>query len=256
MLEDQEYTIGEEALEYRIPAFAVEPSDICQIVYSFEIINSQGEIISTMDSDSSIFTFDSESHIFTVESSNDLSLAGEISSDYTVLVTGEIGTTEIVADFASFNLKVINPCILMVPEQDAPPEYFYTGARPSLEFTPEAVEVYPPFCPLSFECKIVSGSRFDLCDVSEANSLGKFDETTGEFKFQSRDNSSFLPGLYVMQITTISGSNKQVFTVDLNLVFQGDSEVPDQDFQEDIEAPVEEFREDREAPVEVFGPRP
>ena len=84
-----------------------------------------------MDSDSGIFTFDSESHIFTVESSTDLSLAGEISSDYTVLVKGEIGTTESsVADSASFNLKVINPCILMVPEQDAPPEYFYTGTRP------------------------------------------------------------------------------------------------------------------------------
>ena len=115
VLEDQEYTLGEEALEYRIPAFTYEPSSFCQIVYSFEITNSQGEIISTIDSDSNIFTFDSESHIFTFKSSTDLSLAGEISSDYTILVKGEIRTTEIVADSASFNLKVINPCMLMVP---------------------------------------------------------------------------------------------------------------------------------------------
>ena len=125
-----------------------------------------------------------------------------------------------------------------------------------MEFTPEAVEVYPPFCPLSFECKILSGPRLDLCDVNEANSVGKFDETTGQFKFQSRDNSSFLPGLYVMQITTSSSFNKQVFDIDLNLVFQDDREAPVEDFREDREAPVDEFREDREAPVEVFGPRP
>ena len=100
------------------------------------------------------------------------------------------------------------------------------------------MEVYPIFCPLSFECKILSGPRLDLCDVSEANSVGKFDETTGQFKFQSRDNSNFLPGLYVMQITTISGFNIQVFSIDLNLVFL-----------EDTETPVEVFKEDREAPV-------
>lgn len=41
-----------------------------------------------------------------------------------------------------------------------------------------------------------------------------------------------------MQITTISGFNIQVFSIDLNLVFL-----------EDTETPVEVFKEDREAPV-------
>ena len=59
-----------------------------------------------------------------------------------------------------------------------------------------------------------------------------------------------------MQITTSSSFNKQVFTIDLNLVFQDDREAPVEDLREDREAPVDEFREDREAPVEVFGPRP
>ena len=59
-----------------------------------------------------------------------------------------------------------------------------------------------------------------------------------------------------MQITTSSSFNKQVFDIDLNLVFQDDREAPVEDFREDREAPVDEFREDREAPVEVFGPRP
>ena len=162
--------------------------------------------------------FDTEELIFYFESEDDLSLAGSSTMDYTITIVGEIGTSIILSKSAQFNLRVINPCALIVPEQESPPEYLYTGAEPILEFTPEAIELDPPICPLTFECKIVSGPRLDLCEVDEGTSVGGFDERTGQFTFQSSDAARFEPGLYVMEIKVKSGMLEEAFTVDLNFV--------------------------------------
>ena len=141
--------------------------------------------------------------------------------DYTITIVGEIGTSMILSESAQFNLRVINPCTpctLIVPEQQSPPEYLYTGSEPILEFTPEAIERDPPVFPLTFECRIVAGPRLDLCEVNEGTSAGYFDERTGQFTFQSSDASGFEPGLYVMEIKVKSGMLSEVFTVDLYFV--------------------------------------
>ena len=44
-LEDQEYTIGDEALEYHIPEFTTDLPPFCEIRYRFEIDNSKGETV-------------------------------------------------------------------------------------------------------------------------------------------------------------------------------------------------------------------
>ena len=81
-LEDQEYTIGDEALEYHIPEFSVEPS-FCKIRYRFNIVDSKGERAAN---------FDHESRTFIFESEDDFELAGETYEEYTVIITGEVGS--------------------------------------------------------------------------------------------------------------------------------------------------------------------
>ena len=177
-LEDQEYTIGDEALEYLIPEFAAE-SSLCKISYTFEVVDSKGETAAN---------FDGESRIFTFESEDAFKLAGK----YTVIITGEVGTDKKESESASFNLYVQNPCTLIVPDQENPPEYLYTGSEPQLEFIPEAIEVYPSFCPLSLECEILSGPSLDLCVSREGDDvLSMFDESSGRFILQSSDTSTF-----------------------------------------------------------------
>ena len=85
-----------------------------------------------------------------------------------------------------------------VPEQESPPEYFYTGAEPILEFIPFEIDVHPSICSLMFECKILSGPRLDICEIHEGDTNSQFDEKTGRFVFQSSDIDNFEPGLYVM----------------------------------------------------------
>ena len=157
-------------------------------------------------------------------------MAGSSTMDYTITIVGEIGTEMILSESAQFNLRVINPCALIVPEQESPPEYFYTEAEPILEFTPEAIELDPPICPLTFECKIVAGPRLDLCEVDEGTSVGGFDERTGQFTFQSSDAARFEPGLYVMEIKVKSGMLEEVITVDLNFVQPEDEPQEANDF--------------------------
>ena len=110
-LEDQEYTIGDEALEYHIPEFSAEPS-ICKINYRFNIVDSKGETAAN---------FDHEARIFIFESEDDFELAGETYEEYTVIITGEVGSDQIESDSAQFKLHVENPCTLIVPDQEGPP---------------------------------------------------------------------------------------------------------------------------------------
>ena len=74
--------------------------------------------------------------------------------------------------------------------------------------------MHPHFCPLSFDCTIVSGPRLDLCAVSELD----FNVDTGEFIFSSNDYENFPPGLYVMQIEVNSGLLQKAFIIELDFV--------------------------------------
>ena len=85
VLEDQDYTIGERALEYRLPAFNSDPP-FCEIRYSIELSDSKAELAYYFIAEELIFYFESV----------DLSLAGAHATSYTVTITGEIGTNTIV----------------------------------------------------------------------------------------------------------------------------------------------------------------
>ena len=52
-----------------------------------------------------------EERVFTIFNDNDLSLAGEVSTDYTITVTADAGIVTFLQDTAEFNLKIKNPCV-------------------------------------------------------------------------------------------------------------------------------------------------
>ena len=102
-LEAQEYTITDSAKTYKIPVFIPDPA-WCDINYSYSV---------DIPAVNSAVTFypDASERLFTFEYTASLSLCDLISTEYIVIVSGEVGITEKQTDQASFMLTLKNPCI-------------------------------------------------------------------------------------------------------------------------------------------------
>ena len=56
-------------------------------------------------------TFDSATRTFFFSNNNSLSLSGTTFKDYMITMTGQSGNIKPVKGYASFNLRIKNPCI-------------------------------------------------------------------------------------------------------------------------------------------------
>lgn len=74
----------------------------CEILYSYSIINVEGDAVLTLDAVGRTFSFN-----YTV----DLDLCGLSSTDYQIAVTGTSGPIVPQSDTATFTLTLKNPCI-------------------------------------------------------------------------------------------------------------------------------------------------
>ena len=103
---DQEYTIFQSQKYYVFPAFVTEPAD-CPVTYTFTVTDAAGEKVVTLNSDLRKFYFGQN---------EDMSLAGDLFTDYTVTIAAiagspTAGTVNSIPTTASFNLRVKNPCL-------------------------------------------------------------------------------------------------------------------------------------------------
>ena len=62
-----------------------------------------------------------------------------------------------------------DPHSVTAPDQTNPPDYFYSGSSPSMTFTLTPFHVDPSACinNIAYTCTVISGSRTDLCSVSD-----------------------------------------------------------------------------------------
>ena len=104
-LENQEYTITEGAVTYQVPKFEVDPP-FCAISYSYEVSDVTVEQVISFDTDPDVRTF-------TFSNQVDLTLAGDVSTNYLITAKAYTGTVNINAlDVSSlFTLTLKNPCI-------------------------------------------------------------------------------------------------------------------------------------------------
>lgn len=105
-----------------------------------------------------------------------------------------------------------------MPDQVAPPDYYYTDNLPELVFTTDLFTVEPTVCTVTYSCQILTGPRLDLCNVSAGATTGFFDTVNGSFTFNSIDMVGFEPGTYQMEVTGTSGLKSDKFTIDIVLV--------------------------------------
>ena len=81
-------------------------------------------------------------------------------------------------------LEIVDPCdsptSLIAPSQNDPAEYFYTPAATTFHVS-LPLEVYPPVCPISFECVSVDGPDDDVACTDEE--VVMFDAETGSLTF-------------------------------------------------------------------------
>ena len=78
-LSDQDYTITNTAKSYEVPAYAVTPL-WCAITYTYSVTDFAGNAALTFDDAQ-------ENRVFTISNTNDVTLSGLTSKDYTVTVT-------------------------------------------------------------------------------------------------------------------------------------------------------------------------
>jgi hypothetical protein len=100
-LKDQSYTITGTALTYQVPEFTSDPA-WCTLTYEYSLSD---------EALASAISYDSNLRTFTFESSNDLTLSGDNSIDYTVTITATAGIDTPVSDSSSFSIQMKNPCI-------------------------------------------------------------------------------------------------------------------------------------------------
>ena len=79
--QNQEYTILQEAFDYDFPAFITEPAG-CPVNYMYSVTELAG---------GAVVQFNSQTRMFIFGQSEDISLAGDLFTDYTITVTGMIG---------------------------------------------------------------------------------------------------------------------------------------------------------------------
>ena len=131
---------------------------------------------------------------------NNLTLAGQTKTDYTVVVKGVIGSLKPLQATASFVLTLKNPCVdpqtISVPILTNPPSYTYDGSTLVYKLIAPYM-VVPAVCKIVYSCKIADLSpRTDLCSIVEGATAGVFNSITGSYSFKSIDNINFPPGLY------------------------------------------------------------
>ena len=76
----------------------------------------------------------------------------------------------------------------------------------------------PSICTVTYSCRILTGPRTDICDISDGQTDGFFDISNGSYSFISIDTVNYPPGNYQMEITGTSGLKSEAFTIDLVLV--------------------------------------
>ena len=86
--------------------------------------------------------------------------------------------------------------------------YAYTGEV--IQFRMNPFEVIPPnLCGVSHYCELTSRPDMaidaDLCDYESVDSLMKFDPTSGDYSFQTKDKFFFPPGAYIFKISGSTG---------------------------------------------------
>jgi len=63
-----------------------------------------------------------------------------------------------------------------------------------MQFTLIPFAVEPPVCAFKYSCAMTTGSRNDLCSVSDGDTHGVFDQISGNYEFYSIDMANYLPG--------------------------------------------------------------
>jgi hypothetical protein len=91
-------------------------------------------------------------------------------------------------------IEVVDRCATIdsvtAPAQTDPEEYIYTGEV--LSYTIEPFVAEPSGCgSIVYTCEVVSGSRTDLCEVSDGDTVVSFNSNTGTFEFKSTDKANF-----------------------------------------------------------------
>lgn len=174
-----------------------------------------------VDAASLPMVYDADLRRFTIYS-EDMDLIGKHPYSIEAHLT-DYPVTRTRAQAVKSTIEIVDPCIdpfslTMPPAQTTPPDYYYTDDAPALEFKTSPFTVFPPVCEIEYSCRIISGQRLDLCQVSDGQTDGFFDPVTGEYFFMSYDTANYKPGTYTMEVTGTSGLKSESFTVELVLV--------------------------------------
>ena len=60
-----------------------------------------------------------------------------------------------------------NPFSVIAPEQNNPPDYYYTGDSPILSFSLTPFVVDPAVCAVTYSCQVIDGDRTDICTIQD-----------------------------------------------------------------------------------------
>ena len=59
--------------------------------------------------------------------------------------------------------------------------------------------------------------RTDLCNIVDGDTVGSFDESTGNYSFKSQDFVGYPEGVYIFEVTTVAGAVTLVDTFEMSL---------------------------------------
>ena len=72
-------------------------------------------------------------------------------------------------------------------------------------------------CPITYSCA-VAGSRTDICEIVDGNTVATFDPATGDYTFTSFDMANYPAGGYTFTITGTVGAKSVSETFVMTLV--------------------------------------
>ena len=121
-------------------------------------------------------------------------------------------------------IEILDPCLsphsISAPPQVSPEDYYYT--KGGTTFTASSLIVYPPVCPVTYEClstEILQGSDADIrCDDPE---IVTFDPASGHFVFETADMEKYSPGQYQFNMRGTVGVQDKIsadYSISLKLV--------------------------------------
>ena len=160
-------------------------------------------------------TFDTYSEDFAILGTRKITVAAYLTSH---------PVTKTTTPDAETNIEIINPCLdpfsLTSTAQINPAPYIYKSTtRPSIIFTLSQYNVDPiaSVCPITYSCA-VTGSRTDICSITDGETKATFGTTTGDYTFTSYDMVNYLPGDYEFTITGTVGAKSVTSTWTMTLV--------------------------------------